>query len=164
MFLSVRRPRVLSPGDFLLGRPPPPVEVGFLSNTGITTSSRTNLGCQAARRLTMLSAELMKDAKEVRQNIRYLGFETTSDGGRRFDFSITEKGQSSLRVTLDIPAVAFTGENRISYQESAKICYSKLKMLLENETGISQPLHLSVTRDDIARFRHVPRGRARPKD
>jgi hypothetical protein len=112
----------------------------------------------------MLSPETMKDIKEARQNIRYLGFETTSDGGRRFDFSITERGQASLRVTLDIPAIAFTGENRISYQESAKICYAKLKFLLENEPGISQPLHLNVSRDDIARFRHVPRGRARPKD
>ena len=107
---------------------------------------------------------MIKGTGEVRQNIRYLGFETTSDGGRRFDFSITAKGQTSTRVTLDIPGLAFTGENRISYQESAKICYEKLKVLLDNESGIPQPLHLNVTRDDIARFRHIPRGRARPKE
>jgi len=104
------------------------------------------------------------DTKEVKQNIRYLGFETTADGGRRFDFSITAKGQSSTRVTLDIPGMAFKGEQRISYQESAKICYEKLKVLLDSESGILEPLHIEVTRDDIARFRHVPRGRARPKD
>ncbi len=107
---------------------------------------------------------MIKESKEVRQNIRYLGFETTADGGRRFDFSITGKGQSSTRVTLDIPGAAFKGEQKISYQESAKICYEKLKFLLDSETGIVEPLHINVTREDIARFRHVPRGRARAKE
>ena len=110
---------------------------------------------------------MIKETKEPRQNIRYLGFETTSDGGRRFDFSITARGQDSIRVTLDIPGLAFSGENRISYQESAKICYEKLRGILEADSGlstISAPLHIHITREDIARLRHVPRGRARPKD
>ena len=107
---------------------------------------------------------MIKETKDSKQNIRYLGFETTSDGGRRFDFSITETGKSSTRVTLGIPGIAFQGENRISYQESAKICYEKLRVLLETESGIAAPTHINVTREDIARFRHIPRGRARPKD
>jgi hypothetical protein len=110
---------------------------------------------------------VIKETKEPRQNIRYLGFETTPDGGRRFDFSITARGQNSVRVTLDIPGLAFTGENRISYQESAKICYEKLRGLLEADSGapnVSIPLQINITRDDIARLRHIPRGRARPKD
>ena len=110
---------------------------------------------------------MIKESKEPKQNIRYLGFETTSDGGRRFDFSITARGHSSARVTLGIPGQAFAGENRISYQESAKICYEKLRVLIEGESGVSDisiPSHISITREDIARFRHVPRGRARPKD
>ncbi len=78
---------------------------------------------------------MIKESKEPRQNIRYLGFETTSDGGRRFDFSITAPGQNSVRVRLEIPGLAFTGQNRITYQESAKICYEKLRVLLESETG-----------------------------
>jgi hypothetical protein len=122
--------------------------------------------CQFGRLLNILEL-VIKESKEPKQNIRYLGFETTSDGGRRFDFSITARGQSSARVTLDIPGQAFTGENRISYQESAKICYEKLRVLIEGESGISDistPSHISITREDIARFRHVPRGRARPKD
>jgi hypothetical protein len=102
--------------------------------------------------------------KDSKQNIRYLGFESTSGGGRRFDFSITAPGQTATRVCLDIPALMFTGEDRISYQESAKICYEKLRVLLETDAEIKHPLYIRVTRDDVARFRHIPRGRARPKE
>lgn len=97
--------------------------------------------------------------KEMKQNIRYLGFESTEDG-RRFDFSITASGQESTRVSLVIPALMFTGENRISFQESAKICYEKLRVLLEDEQT-QTPLRIQLTGDDIAQFRHVPRGRPR---
>src|SRR5262245_34804185 len=106
---------------------------------------------------------MIKEIKDSKQNIRYLGFETTAGGGRRFEFSITAAGQSPTRVMLDIAAAAFTGENRITYQESAKICYEKLRALLEGETGIATPMHIQLTREDIARYRHVPRGRARPQ-
>jgi hypothetical protein len=97
--------------------------------------------------------------KEIKQNIRYLGFESTEDG-RRFDFSITASGQESTRVSLVIPALMFTGENRITFQESAKICYEKLRVLIENEQ-VQTPLRIRLTGDDIAQFRHVPRGRPR---
>ena len=97
--------------------------------------------------------------KEMKQNIRYLGFESTEDG-RRFEFSITASGQESTRASLVIPALMFTGENRISFQESAKICYEKLRVLLEDEQ-IQPPLRIRLTGDDIAQFRHVPRGQTR---
>src|SRR5215467_2005303 len=97
--------------------------------------------------------------KEDKQNIRYLGFESVEDG-RRFDFSITGKGQESTRVSLVIPALMFTGVNKISFQESAKICYEKLRVLLEREK-IQSPVKIRLTGDDIAQFRHIPRGRAR---
>jgi hypothetical protein len=101
--------------------------------------------------------------KETKQNIRYLGFETTVDG-RRFDFSITGAGQAATRVSLVIPALMFTGANKITFQESAKICYEKLRVLLELKR-IDAPARIHLTGDDIARFRHVPRGRPRlPKD
>jgi len=98
--------------------------------------------------------------KEDKQNIRYLGFESVEDG-RRFDFSITGKGQESTRVSLEIPALMFTGVNKITFQESAKICYEKLRVLLERER-IEAPLRIRLTGDDIAQFRHIPRGRPRP--
>ena len=98
--------------------------------------------------------------KEIRQNIRYLGFENTEDGSRRFDFSITGTGLGSTPVSLFIPATMFTGIKRISFQESAKICYEKLRVIVE-EKAIQEPLRLWLTGDDIARFRHVPRGQSR---
>ena len=96
---------------------------------------------------------------EMKQNIRYLGFESIDDG-RRFDFSITGSGQGSTRVSLVIPALMFTGANKITFQESAKICYEKLRVVLERE-GIEPPLRINLTGDDIAQFRRVPRGRDR---
>jgi len=99
----------------------------------------------------------MKDAK---QNIRYLGFESIEDGARRFDFAITAAGQEVRRVSLVIPALMFTGADKITFQESAKICYEKLRVLLEREK-IEAPIRIRLTGDDIAQFRHVPRGRQR---
>ena len=97
--------------------------------------------------------------KEAKQNIRYLGFESVEDG-RRFDFSITETGGEATRVSLVIPAPMFQGANKISFQESAKICYEKLRVLLEREK-IESPKRIQLTGDDIAQFRHIPRGRPR---
>src|SRR4051812_9945248 len=98
--------------------------------------------------------------KEAKQNIRYLGFESTEDG-RRFKFSITGVGQEATLVSLIIPAPMFTGANKITFQESAKICYEKLRVLLERER-IETQARIHLTGDDIAQFRHIPRGRPRP--
>ena len=106
---------------------------------------------------------MSKDSKDSRQNIRYLGFETNSDGSRRFEFSITATGLAPARITLDIPATAFSGSNRITYQESAKICYEKIRALLDEQNELKGPLRIELTHQDIARYRHIPRGRARPQ-
>lgn len=106
---------------------------------------------------------MAKARTDNKQNIRYLGFEPTSDGGRRFEFSITGNGQASTRIRLDIAAPAFAGANRITYQESAKICYEKIRILLEaGSASAAVPPHIQVTGEDIARLRHVPRGKTRP--
>jgi len=97
--------------------------------------------------------------KDTKQNIRYLGFESVEDG-RRFDFSITGTGHEITRVSLVIPALMFTGANKISFQESAKICYEKLRVLIEREKLETQT-KIRLTGDDIAQFRHIPRGRPR---
>lgn len=110
------------------------------------------------RRLFYNDHGIMKDSNK--QNIRYIGFESTEDGGRRFDFAITTTGQDATRVSLLIPALMFTGANRISYQESAKICYEKLRVLLETQK-LQASTRIRLTGDDIAQFRHIPRGRAR---
>jgi hypothetical protein len=98
--------------------------------------------------------------KDTKQNIRYLGFESTDDG-RRFDFSVTVMGQEAKRISLVIPSLMFTGANKITFQESAKICYDKLRVLLERER-IEELTRIRLTGDDIAQFRHIPRGRPRP--
>jgi hypothetical protein len=98
--------------------------------------------------------------KETKQNIRYLGFESTEDG-RRFDFSITGVGKEAKRVSLIIPSLMFTGANKITFQESAKICYEKLRVLIERER-LEEQMRIRLTGDDIAAFRHIPRGRPRP--
>jgi hypothetical protein len=98
--------------------------------------------------------------KDPKQNIRYLGFESTDDG-RRFDFSITATGEEAKRVSLIIPAPMFAGTNKITFQESAKICYEKLRVLIEREK-VEEQMRICLTGDDIAQFRHIPRGRPRP--
>jgi hypothetical protein len=99
--------------------------------------------------------------KDEKQNIRYLGFQSTDDG-RRFDFSITGVGREAKRVSLTIPALMFTGVNKITFQESAKICYEKLRVLIERNRLVEESTRIQLTGDDIARFRHIPRGRPRP--
>src|SRR5262245_44896338 len=98
--------------------------------------------------------------KDDKQNIRYLGFESTDDG-RRFDFSITGVGKEARRVSLLIPALMFTGADKITFQESAKICYEKLRVLVERDI-VQEMTRIQLTGDDIAQFRHIPRGRPRP--
>jgi hypothetical protein len=98
--------------------------------------------------------------KETKQNIRYLGFESTQDG-RKFDFSVTGVGQEAKRVSLIIPSLMFKGANKITFQESAKICYEKLRVMLERNR-LEELSRVQLTGDDIAQFRHIPRGRPRP--
>jgi hypothetical protein len=98
----------------------------------------------------------MKDTGS-KLNIRYLGFETTTDGGRRLDFSVTAPGRSATRVHFDIPSYAFNGANRITFQESAALCYEKLRDLIEREQEVQQAHLFRITEQDIQDFR--PRGR-----
>src|SRR5262249_15480847 len=99
---------------------------------------------------------LMKDAGG-KLNIRYLGFESTSDGGRRLRFSLTAPGRSVTQVQFDIPSNAFNGNNRISFQESAALCYEKLRDVVEREGEIRDAHLFLQTEQDIHDFR--PRGR-----
>src|SRR5262245_66405104 len=78
------------------------------------------------------SSIMIGDMKETKQNIRYLGFESTEDG-RRFDFSITAAGEEAKRVYLIIPALMFKGANKITCQDCATICYEKIRVLVERE-------------------------------
>jgi hypothetical protein len=90
-------------------------------------------------------------------NIRYLGFESMKDGGRRLRFSLTAPARSVTRVEFDIPSNAFNGENRITFQEAAALCYEKLRDVLERQQEIQDSHLFQLTDQDIRDFR--PRGR-----
>lgn len=56
-------------------------------------------------------------------HIRYVGFEGLADGARRPDYAITLQGASARHASLHMPAAAFSGMGRVTFQESANICY-----------------------------------------
>jgi hypothetical protein len=97
----------------------------------------------------------MKD-NTAKLNIRYLGFESLADGSRRLDYSITTPGKSPQRVSFEIPSSAFSGEQRVTFQESAALCYEKLRVVIENYR-IETELYFRITQQDIDTYR--PRGR-----
>jgi hypothetical protein len=97
----------------------------------------------------------MKDTPS-RFNIRYLGFESLADGGRRLDFSITASGESPRRASFEVPSGAFSGTNRVTFQETAALCYEKLRDAISHNEFLSV-LHFKLTQGDIEAFR--PRGR-----
>jgi hypothetical protein len=90
-------------------------------------------------------------------NIRYLGFESMKDGARQLRFSLTAPGRSVVQVHFDIPSEAFNGENRITFQESAALCYEKLRDVIERREDIQDAHLFRLTEQDIHDFR--PRGR-----
>jgi hypothetical protein len=98
----------------------------------------------------------MKDTAS-KLNIRYLGFESMKDGGRQLRFSLTAPGRNVVRVHFDIPSGAFNGENRITFQESAALCYEKLRDVLDRQEEIQDAHLFQLTEQDIRDFR--PRGR-----
>ena len=104
--------------------------------------------------------DFMKNSP-AKYNIRYLGFESMADGGRRLDFSITTSGESPRRASFEVPSDAFSGTNRVTFQETAALCYEKLRDAIEHDQIFSVS-HFKLTHLDIEAFR--PRGRrARPK-
>jgi hypothetical protein len=100
--------------------------------------------------------------------VRYISFRTGNDGGRLFDFSVstTAAERPAVFTSFEVPALLFTGANRIRLQEGAGICYEKLKYLLENGSLIDVPERFCVTESDVAQYREaLPKlgnGRAKP--
>jgi hypothetical protein len=74
-------------------------------------------------------------------NIRYVGFESLSDAGRRLEYVITSKEEPTRTALVEIPATAFSGPNRVTFQESAAICYEKLR----REIGVDLEDHGALT-------------------
>ena len=105
----------------------------------------------------------MKESNKY--NVRYVGFESLADGGRRLDYAITAPGAPARTASIHIPASAFTGPGRVTFQESATIGCEKIRSELEIETESQVPapptLTVILSTEDIEQFR--PRKRAAGK-
>jgi hypothetical protein len=106
-----------------------------------------------------LNPEIMKESS--RYNIRYVGFESLADGGRRFDYAVTAQGAPARSASIFIPAAAFAGAARVTFQESAIIGCEKVRRELEIEAELHSPITFTLAPEDIEQFR--PRRRAAAK-
>jgi hypothetical protein len=106
----------------------------------------------------MLWAEIGCMSGNGAHNIRYVGFESLADARRRMEYAITAQGLPARRVTVEIPGFAFSGPNRVSFQESAAIGYEKVRQELAAGITSDSPLAFVLTAEDIEAYR--PRRRA----
>ena len=83
-------------------------------------------------------------------HIRYVGFECTVGGGRRFDFAVTTPDQVTTPISIDILGAHFAGSGRILVQEAPGICYLKLRELCQIGTV---PSRVSLSGTDIGQYR-----------
>jgi hypothetical protein len=97
----------------------------------------------------------MKDSSTV----RYIGYSTLPDGGRRFDFSCALGSAKTSIVTIDAPIAFFRGPDQIAIQEAAGICYETLRLRLQSHEA-SPPSRFDLTAADIAQHRPSRNGRA----
>ena len=91
----------------------------------------------------------MKDPKST---VRYLGFQSLSDGSRRFDFSFSHPDASLRRISVKAPNALFFGPDHLAIQECAGICYETLKCRVVGCIG-SVPASIRLTPADIAQHR-----------
>jgi hypothetical protein len=97
----------------------------------------------------------------TKDNIRYMNFHATEDGGRRFEFSVKGADQEYTIISVDIPGSMFTGTNRIMVQEGVGICFEKLRTLYENAEADPIPTVVLLTEQDITKFRQMPTQKGR---
>ena len=92
---------------------------------------------------------------KVKTTIRYLRFRPAEDGGRIFDFWISESERPDREISVEIPITFFEGQNRIHLQEGVGISYAKIKHFLEIGESSETPLMLSLNATDLALHREV---------
>jgi hypothetical protein len=83
------------------------------------------------------------------------------DGRRRLEYAITAKGTAPRGATVEIPAAAFTGPSRVSFQEIAAIGYEKLRREIAAGGSPETPPTFVLSLEDIEQYR--PRRRAAGK-
>jgi len=96
-----------------------------------------------------------------KRDIRFVGFVSTDDGGRRFDFFVSSPDQQQVAVSVDIPGILFAGSDRIKVQEGASICSAKIRELYGLGGVDSIPARLLLTGHDITQLREQPKAARR---
>ena len=92
---------------------------------------------------------------KTKTTIRYIGFRSTNDGGRLFDYSVSGPAVADFLTSFEIPAQFFTGADRVRLQEGVGICYAKLKQLLETGLLTEVPNQLCLTASDLSQYREA---------
>jgi hypothetical protein len=72
-----------------------------------------------------------------------------ADARRRMEYAITAQGLPPRRVTVEIPAIAFSGPNRVSFQESAAIGYEKVPAGTGSRIASDSAVDFVLTAEDI---------------
>ena len=98
---------------------------------------------------TQGSTVVVRDPKST---VRYIGFQSLSDGSRRFDFSFARADASVQMISVKAPGSLFSGPDHMALQECAGICYETLKSRVIGASG-SVPASIKLTSADIAEHR-----------
>jgi len=97
----------------------------------------------------------MSDPKSV---IRYLGYRSLTNGGRRFDFAVTQHLATPTMITIQAPPAFFCGPDRIAIQEASGICYETLKFRIQNVSDCP-PKQFDLTPADVVQHRKMHKSR-----
>ncbi|HET9217533.1 MAG TPA: hypothetical protein VFR18_11165 [Terriglobia bacterium] len=87
--------------------------------------------------------------------IRYLRFRPARDGGRIFDFCVSENERPDRPMSVEIPVTFFEGENRIHLQEGVGISYAKLKHFVEFAESSEGPRTIRIDARDLSLLRQA---------
>jgi len=87
--------------------------------------------------------------------IRYVRFRASDQGGRIFDFWVSDSTGPNREISVEIAATFFEGQNRLHLQEGVGISYAKIKHFLESDQSAATPLILSLNAADLALHREV---------
>jgi len=90
--------------------------------------------------------------KEPKVSVRYLGFQSMSDGSRRLDFSFSGPDASQYVISVDASHDLFAGPGHMSIQECPGICYETLKCHVAGYSA-TVPVSISLTSADVAQHR-----------
>ena len=89
---------------------------------------------------------------DLKLTIRYIGYRSLPDGGRRFEFSFALSGEKASMVAIDAPVAFFQGPDQIAIQEAAGICYETLKFHIQAH-ATSPPDRFNLTSANVAQHR-----------